>query len=267
MGGQSGLCLLWDFFEVAVVGQRVLAVVDLLLSAQQHRFVRLHVVRVAPEARRAAKIQVRRRSNSGQNNNDGKRVVVIGAPSGGFRRSLSFAASRVQYSPPVAERERSLRNNNNNNNREEEFKKKRERNNAVLLPLHVSVDVPPHVFVVLHLAAPVSLASVEAGNGPGALGRREAAKNIILEFHNCNMMNRTGQNINPTLGRWSTRVNSNVSYLASYSSVCTDRYFIPVRGKVMVFTSSTRRRFDHLWCASLSQWANRYSYCYTWVLS
>lgn len=41
--------LLWDFFEVAVVGQRVLAVVDLLLSAQQHRFVRLHVVRVAPE--------------------------------------------------------------------------------------------------------------------------------------------------------------------------------------------------------------------------
>lgn len=99
-------------------------------------------------------------------------MVVIGAPSGGFRRSLSFAASRVQYSPPVAERESSLRNNNNNH--EEESKRKR--NNAVLLPLHVSVDVSPHVFVVLHLAAPVSLPSVEAGNGPGALRRREAAK-------------------------------------------------------------------------------------------
>lgn len=102
-------------------------------------------------------------------------MVVIGAPSGGFRRPLSFAASSVQYSPPVAERERSFRNNKNN---EEELKRKR--NNAVLLPLHVSVDVSPHVFVVLHLAAPVSLPSVEAGNGPGALRRREAAKNIIL---------------------------------------------------------------------------------------
>lgn len=87
-------------------------------------------------------------------------MVVIGAPSGGFRRSLSFAASRVQYSPPVAERERSLRNNNNNN--EEALKNNNNNNNAVLLPLHVSVDVSPHVFVVLHLAAPVSLPSVEA---------------------------------------------------------------------------------------------------------